>query len=111
MKCILNDYITQYESNPLNQFIAIQQDEQTAEPTYDAKGNITEYVSANGNIVAQYQYSAFGEIISQSGESFPPRFSTKPYCTTTGLIEYHSRKDDPTLGRWLSLTQSKKQVA
>ena len=32
-------------------------------PTYDANGNITEYVSANGNVVAQYQYSAFGEII------------------------------------------------
>ena len=32
-------------------------------PTYDANGNITEYVSDNGNIVAQYKYSAFGEII------------------------------------------------
>ncbi|MBO7298366.1 MAG: RHS repeat protein, partial [Kiritimatiellae bacterium] len=71
-------------------------------PTYDANGNITEYVSVNGNVVAQYQYSAFGEIISQSGESFTHRFSTKPYCTTIGLIEYQFRKYDPALGRWLS---------
>ena len=70
--------------------------------TYDANGNRTEYVSANGNVVAQYQYSAFGEIISQSGESFTHRFSTKPYCPTTGLIEYQFRKYDPALGRWLS---------
>ena len=32
-------------------------------PTYDAKGNVTEYVDVGGNIVAQYKYSAFGEII------------------------------------------------
>ena len=30
------------------------------------------------------------------------RFSTKPYCPTTGLIEYQFRKYDPALGRWLS---------
>ena len=101
MKCILNDYITQYESNPLNQYIAIQQEEQTVAPTYDADGNITEYVSDNGNVAAQYKYSAFGEIISQSGESFTHLFSTKPYCTTTGLIEYQFRQYDPVLGRWL----------
>ena len=102
MKCILNDYITQYESNPLNQYIAIQQEEQTAAPTYDAKGNITEYIDVGVNIVAQYKYSAFGEIISQSGMSFTHRFSTKPYCTTTCLCEYQFRKYDPVLGRWLS---------
>ena len=71
-------------------------------PTYDANGNITEYIAADGNIVAQYQYSAFGEIISQSGMPFTHRFSTKPYCTTTGLIEYQFRKYDPALGSWLS---------
>ena len=48
-------------------------------PTYDANGNITECVDVGGNVVAQYKYSAFGEIISQSGESFTHRFSTKPY--------------------------------
>ena len=71
-------------------------------PTYDANGNITAYISQDGTIAAQYKYSAFGEIISQSGESFTHRFSTKPYCTTTGLIEYQFRKYDSTLGRWLS---------
>lgn len=71
-------------------------------PTYDANGNITSYVDVNGNVAAQYKYSAFGEIISQSGESFTHLFSTKPYCPTTGLIEYQFRKYDPVLGRWLS---------
>ena len=32
-------------------------------PTDDANGNIAEYIDVGGNVVAQYQYSAFGEII------------------------------------------------
>ncbi len=75
-------------------------------PTYDANGNISEYVTASsGNIVAHYDYSPFGEQILASGEmaqTFTHRFSTKPFCQYTGLIEYQYRKYHPSLGRWLS---------
>ena len=50
-------------------------------PTYDANGNISEYVSTNGEIVAHYDYSPFGETLIESGplaDSFTHRFSTKP---------------------------------
>ena len=74
-------------------------------PTYDANGNITEYVTTNGEIVAHYDYSPFGEPLIESGElasSFTHRFSTKPWCPVTGLYEYQMRKYRPEIGRWLS---------
>ena len=74
-------------------------------PTYDANGNISEYVTTNGEIVAHYDYSPFGEILVQSGDfadTFTHRFSTKPWCPITGLYEYQMRKYKPETGRWLN---------
>ena len=74
-------------------------------PSYDANGNITEYVSTNGDIVAHYEYSAFGEPTVSSGElasAFTHQFSTKPYCHVTGFNEYVYRKYRPAIGRWMS---------
>ena len=74
-------------------------------PTYDANSNITEYVSTNGEVAAHYDYSPFGETLVSSGPlaaSFTHRFSTKPYCANTGLVEYQLRKSRPDIGRWMS---------
>ncbi len=74
-------------------------------PTYDANGNITEYVSTNGEVAAHYDYSPFGETLVSSGPlaaSFTHRFSTKPWCQATGLCEYQYRKYTPRIGRWMS---------
>ncbi len=80
--------------------------DETYLPTYDANGNISEYVnSADGTISAHYDYSPFGEQILASGtlaDIFTHRFSTKPFCPYTGLVEYQYRKYHPSLGRWLS---------
>jgi RHS repeat-associated protein len=62
-------------------------------------------VSTNGEIVAHYDYSPFGELLVESGEmasAFTHRFSTKPWCPVTGLYEYQMRKYRPEIGRWLS---------
>ena len=72
---------------------------------YDANGNVTEYLSADGTLATHYEYSPFGEIVAQSGDladSFTHRFSTKPWCAVTGLSEYEFRKYGPGMGRWLS---------
>ena len=74
-------------------------------PTYDANGNVSEYVSTNGTIAAHYDYSPFGELLMQDGDqagTFTHRFSTKPYCPITKLVEYQMRKYRPEIGRWLS---------
>ncbi len=73
--------------------------------TYDANGNVSEYVSINGSIVAHYDYSPFGETLIESGDlasSFTHRFSTKPWCPVTRVCEYQMRKYRPEIGRWLS---------
>ena len=74
-------------------------------PCYDNNGNITRYLDANGNTVAQYTYDAFGNTISQSGPLagfFRHRFSTKYFDTETGLYYYGYRFYHPSLMRWLN---------
>jgi RHS repeat-associated protein len=74
-------------------------------PVYDANGNVTDYLDANGNNVAHREYSAFGETVVQTGplvDSFTYWWSTKPWCPVTGLSEYQLRAYSPELGRWMS---------
>ena len=63
-------------------------------PFYDNNGNITRYLDATGNTVAQYTYDAFGNTISQSGSLaniIRHRFSTKYIDSETGLYYYGYR--------------------
>ena len=74
-------------------------------PFYDNNGNITRYLDATGNTVAQYTYDAFGNTISQSGSLaniFRHRFSTKYIDSETGLYYYGYRFYHPILMRWLN---------
>ena len=77
----------------------------TSYPSCDANGNITEYISANGSIVAHREYSAFGETTVLAGtlaDSFTHWWSTKPWCSATKVSEYELRKYSPVLGQWLN---------
>ena len=70
---------------------------------YDANGNITEYVGMDGTILSHCDYSAFGrELIKTGSDDFTHRFSTKPYCRNTGMLEYQLRKYRPWCGRWIN---------
>jgi RHS repeat-associated protein len=74
-------------------------------PLYDNNGNVTDYVSETGEVVASYAYDAFGRTIAQSGamaDMFPFRFSTKYYDAESGLYYYGYRYYSPDLGRWLT---------
>lgn len=99
--------------------LAVVKDTATYIPAWDANGNISEYVSADGTIAAHREYDPFGctvvytaqsaitnqqsEITNQQSEiSFSHWFSTKPWCSVTGLSEYQYRKYSPVTGRWLS---------
>ncbi|MBR1609289.1 MAG: lipid II-degrading bacteriocin, partial [Kiritimatiellae bacterium] len=75
----------------------------TSYPTYDANGNVSEYVSPTGAILAHYDYSPFGELlIATSSHPAPFRFSTKYHDPETGTLYYGYRHYSPRLGRWLS---------
>jgi RHS repeat-associated protein len=74
-------------------------------PVCDANGNITEYVDATGQIVAHYEYGAFGELLASSGDKkddFSLRFSSKFCDQETGLGYWGYRYYAPLLGRWLT---------
>ncbi len=83
--------------------LAVEKGDAVYLPAYDANGNITEYVDAEGVIAAHYAYSAFGkQLLTEDEIGFTHRFSTKPYCAKTGLVEFEFRKYVPNVGRWMS---------
>ena len=72
-------------------------------PTYDANGNISEYLDSDGTIAAHQEYDPFGNAVVSSGAAaFTHWFSTKPWCGVTGVYEYQFRKYRPEVGRWMS---------
>jgi RHS repeat-associated protein len=74
-------------------------------PCFDANGNITEYIDASGAIRAHFTFDACGNTISLSGDmsdDLSYRFSTKSFCTITGLSEFEFRMYNPRISRWLS---------
>jgi RHS repeat-associated protein len=73
--------------------------------TYDANGNVTEYMASDGSVAARYVYDPFGRIVEQSGAMagiFLHRFSTQPFEPETALVHYQFRPYSPELGRWLN---------
>ena len=81
-------------------------------PLYDNNGNVTDYVSETGEVVASYAYDAFGRTLSATGLAsvFPFRFSTKYYDAESGLYYYGYRYYSPELGRWLTREQTRSQL-
>jgi len=74
-------------------------------PSYDNNGNVMKYIDESGNVVAAYEYNAFGKTMLQSGplaDFFRHRFSTKYYDSETDLYYYGYRFYSPTLMRWLN---------
>ena len=74
-------------------------------PTYDANGNISEYVSTNGEIVAHYDYSPFGEPLVAVGDlaaTFTHQFSTKPYDTILQISSYELRHYSSVIGKFMT---------
>ena len=71
----------------------------------DGNGNITAIMNGAQNLIAQYRYDPFGNLISQFGslaEANLYRFSTKEFHPASGLYYYGSRFYDPNLQRWLN---------
>ncbi|MCA1808314.1 MAG: RHS repeat-associated core domain-containing protein [Lentisphaerae bacterium] len=73
--------------------------------TYDANGNISEYLDTAGVIVAHREYSPFGETVVATGDKvadFAHWFSTKYMDSETGLYYYGYRFYSPEVGRWIN---------
>ncbi len=74
-------------------------------PCYDANGNVTDYVDANGAVVAHREYDPFGRTNVATGPLVHDLhfwFSTKCLDEETGLYYYGERFYSPELMRWLN---------
>ena len=74
--------------------------------TYDGSGNLATLMnSADGTVVATYEYDPFGNTLQSTGpyaDTNPFRFSTKYTDDETGLVYYGYRYYSPDMGRWLN---------
>ena len=85
--------------------VAVVRDGAAYFPCYDANGNVTEYVSESGAVVASYVYDAFGNALSATGPmagAFSHRFSAKYLDPDTDLYYYGYRFYAPQLGRGIN---------
>jgi len=70
----------------------------------DANGNITELVDTNGDVVAHYEWDAYGNRLNEPGENEPenPFGFSSQYCDKeTGLDMYIFRPYSPELERFV----------
>jgi RHS repeat-associated protein len=82
--------------------LLVKQGTNTWAPTYDANGNISEYVNLDTGLAdAHLEYDAFGRNIASTGNA-PSTFgfSTKYEDIETGYLYYGFRFYDPQTGRW-----------
>ena len=75
-------------------------------PAFDGNGNLAALVNtADGTIVANYEYGPFGEVIRATGpmaKANPIRFSTKYDDDESDLLYYGYRYYRPSTGTWLN---------
>ena len=73
--------------------------------TPDGNKNVSEVVSANGDIAAHYEYTPFGAVTVRRGGFAAAnlwRFSSEYAEDDTATLYYNYRHYEPTMGRWLS---------
>jgi RHS repeat-associated protein len=71
-------------------------------PLYDGSGNILAWTDSTGAVISTTAYTAFGEVVGQSGTTQAVGFSTKSFSSTTGLSYFGARYYSPSLARWLT---------
>ncbi len=71
-------------------------------PLYDGSGNVLAWTDSTGAVKGTVTYTAFGEVLSQSGSTQAVGFSTKSFSSATGLSYFGARYYSPSLARWLT---------
>jgi RHS repeat-associated protein len=74
-------------------------------PLYDGSGQVVALTNSDKELLAEYAYGPFGELIHAKGpmaQINPIRYASKYYDAETGLYYYGERYLDPITGQWLS---------
>jgi len=82
--------------------------------THDGNKNVSDVISENGDVAAQYEYAPFGAATIRHGASAidnPWRFSSEYADDDTVTIYYNYRHYEPAMGRWLSRDPQKNHMS
>ena len=74
-------------------------------PLSDGSGNIVGLANPQGDLLAEYWYGPFGELLEATGPhaaNNPWRWASKSLDPETGLVYFGLRYYDPATGQWLS---------
>ena len=78
-------------------------------PLTDIQGTVCGYVDSQNNVVARWQYDAWGNVVDEyvltsaaALASIRYRFQGREWSSATGLINFRMRWYDAETGRWLS---------
>jgi RHS repeat-associated protein len=74
-------------------------------PLYDGTGHVIALTNSDKELLAEYAYGPFGELIHAKGpaaQANPWRYATKYFDPETGLYYFGKRYLDPITGQWLS---------
>ena len=91
----------------IDRLLAVKIGGESYYPLTDIQGTVWGYVNSQNNIVARWQYDAWGNVVEES-VSVPAlatlryRFQGREWSAATGLTNFRMRWYDSVTGRWLS---------
>ena len=93
----------------IDNLLAVKVGGATYYPLTDIQGTIWGYVDSQNNVVAHWQYDAWGNVIDEeiapsasALASLRYRFQCREWSAATGLVNFRMRWYDAETGRWLS---------
>ena len=93
----------------IDNLLAVKIGGATYYPLTDIQGTVWGYVDTQNNIVARWQYDAWGNVVDEeiasdaaALASLRYRFQGREWSAATGLINFRLRWYDAETGRWLS---------
>ena len=89
----------------MNGLEAVNNDGALQYPIADHQGTVWAVTDVSGNLIASYQYGAFGNILSPSGSAPSTwlfQYGGKEWDSSIGLYDYSARLYDPILMRFLT---------
>ena len=91
----------------IDNLLAVKIGGATYYPLTDIQGTVWGYIDTQNNIVARWQYDAWGNVVDEDVAipvlaSLRYRFQGREWSVATGLINFRMRWYDPVTGRWLS---------
>ena len=93
----------------IDNLLAVSAGGATYYPLTDIQGTVWGYVDSQNNVVARWQYDAWGNVISEyvapsaaALANLRYRFQCRELSAATGLVNFRMRWYDAETGRWLS---------